>query len=161
VAQKEWKDLKAKQKQRLTEIMFKTVCDYYLEHDAMPEDSALEPLARSAYARMCGAGISLVYDSILTVFIKKQNRFAERITVHGLPELPKPKVKKTEAEKKLSIKKASHKRKKRKQAELHQESFLEQDDHFFFIAGYTSGGAPYGVTWEDMGLEPWQDIEDV
>jgi hypothetical protein len=27
---------------------------------------------------------------------------------------------------------------------------------FFFIAGYTSGGAPYGVTWEEMGLEPYE-----
>ena len=35
----------------------------------------------------------------------------------------------------------------------------EQDDTFFFIAGYTSGGAPYGVTWEEMGLEPWEEIE--
>jgi len=26
-----------------------------------------------------------------------------------------------------------------------------QDDDFFFIAGYTSGGAPYGVTWEEAG----------
>ena len=25
-----------------------------------------------------------------------------------------------------------------------------QDENFFFIAGYTSGGAPYGVTWEEM-----------
>jgi hypothetical protein len=28
-----------------------------------------------------------------------------------------------------------------------------QDDRFYYIAGYTSGGAPYGVTWEEMGLE--------
>lgn len=27
-------------------------------------------------------------------------------------------------------------------------------------AGYASGGAPYGVTWEEMGLEPWQDLEE-
>ena len=26
-------------------------------------------------------------------------------------------------------------------------------------AGYTSGGAPYGVTWEEMGLEPYESIE--
>ena len=31
---------------------------------------------------------------------------------------------------------------------------IYQDDRFFFIAGYTSGGAPYGVTWEEMGLNP-------
>lgn len=37
----------------------------------------------------------------------------------------------------------------------------DQDDNFFFIAGYTSGGAPYGVTWEQMGLEPWEAIEDL
>lgn len=28
----------------------------------------------------------------------------------------------------------------------------EQDDIFYYIAGYTSGGTPYGVTWEEMGL---------
>ena len=34
----------------------------------------------------------------------------------------------------------------------------DQDDIFYYIAGYTSGGAPYGVTWEEMGLKP--DIEE-
>ena len=28
---------------------------------------------------------------------------------------------------------------------------------FFFIAGHTPGGAPYGVTWEEMGLEPFDE----
>ena len=37
----------------------------------------------------------------------------------------------------------------------------EQDDHFFFIAGYTPGGAPYGVIWEEMGLKPWQSLKDI
>lgn len=32
-----------------------------------------------------------------------------------------------------------------------------RDDRFYFIAGYTSGGVPYGVTWEEMGLEPYED----
>ena len=26
---------------------------------------------------------------------------------------------------------------------------IEQDENFYFIAGYTSGGAPYGVTGEE------------
>jgi len=32
------------------------------------------------------------------------------------------------------------------------ELFLEpeNDDHFAYIAGYTSGGAPYGITWEEQ-----------
>ena len=47
-----------------------------------------------------------------------------------------------------------HRRKKPKEVPL-----PEQDDTFFFIVGYTSGGAPYGVTWEEMGLEPREEIE--
>ena len=35
--------------------------------------------------------------------------------------------------------------------ELYGESC---DDQFAFIAGYTSGGAPYGTTWEEMGIDP-------
>lgn len=35
----------------------------------------------------------------------------------------------------------------------------DQDNTFFFIAGYTSGGAPYGVTWEEMGMEPWGNLD--
>ena len=40
------------------------------------------------------------------------------------------------------------------------ENNTSQDNAFFYIAGYTSSGAPYGVTWEEMGLEPWQDLEE-
>ena len=57
---------------------------------------------------------------------------------------------------------ASLQRKKaeKRQNELHSE-LLEQDDRFYYIAGYTSGGAPYGVTWEEMGLVPWENEPDV
>ena len=33
---KEWKDLKAKQKQKLSEVMFSVVCAHYKEHGQMP-----------------------------------------------------------------------------------------------------------------------------
>jgi len=32
---------------------------------------------------------------------------------------------------------------------------------FYYIAGYTSGGFPFGVTWTEMGLSPWSDEESV
>ena len=35
-----------------------------------------------------------------------------------------------------------------------------RDDRFYFIAGYTSGGASYGVTWEEMGMIPYEDELD-
>ena len=27
------------------------------------------------------------------------------------------------------------------------------DETFFYIAGYTSGGAPYGITWEEAAAQ--------
>jgi len=54
-------------------------------------------------------------------------------------------------------------RRKEREERRIQESydrFPDSDDTFFFIAGHTSGGAPYGVTWEQMGLRPYQDLED-
>lgn len=44
--------------------------------------------------------------------------------------------------------------KKQEQSEFYNEG---RNDRFYFIAGYTSGGAPYGVTWEEMGMEPYED----
>ena len=31
-----------------------------------------------------------------------------------------------------------------------EEPVIEQDEGFAFIAGYTSGGIPYGITWEEQ-----------
>ena len=49
-----------------------------------------------------------------------------------------------------------------KKAEKTEESIYSdfQDDRFAFIAGYTSGGAPYGITWEEseaMGIMSYED----
>ena len=30
-----------------------------------------------------------------------------------------------------------------------------QDDNFYYIVDYTFGGAPYGLAWEEMGVEPF------
>ena len=52
------------------------------------------------------------------------------------------------------------KKKKRKMRKQESEFIREdQDDRFFYIAGYTSGGAPYGVTWEEMGMKPYEDMD--
>ncbi|MBQ3795990.1 MAG: hypothetical protein II842_06855 [Butyrivibrio sp.] len=40
------------------------------------------------------------------------------------------------------------KKKKQKQKKQYEMPLLEQDENFYFIAGYTFGGAPYGITWE-------------
>ena len=73
------------------------------------------------------------------------------------------KHKKTPEEKAAVAKQKKQQRRARREQEtrdnLAKEEIL-QDDRFFVIAGYTSGGAPYGVTWEEMGLKPWEDLEE-
>ncbi len=39
---------------------------------------------------------------------------------------------------------------KRYKKEQVSESLFESDETFAFIAGYTSGGFLYGITWEEM-----------
>ena len=42
--------------------------------------------------------------------------------------------------------------KRRKKKQNNNQNIIynsDQDDMFYFIAGYTSGGAPYGITWDE------------
>lgn len=43
-----------------------------------------------------------------------------------------------------------------KRLQAFYDCFPNSDDTFYYIAGYTPGGAPYGLTWEEMGLSPWE-----
>ena len=53
--------------------------------------------------------------------------------------------------------KKNSKRRKQTDPEL---TLLEQDENFYFIAGYTSGGAPYGITWEETAEHGLLDEDD-
>ena len=46
-----------------------------------------------------------------------------------------------------------------KKSESGQSGFYNdfQDDRFAYIADYTSGGAPYGLTWEESDMIPYEE----
>ena len=75
--------------------MFEAVCKYYKEHQQMPPEECLEPMCRELYPKLHGTAPKASFEDLLAVFRKKQAHFAERIEKNGLPEPPKPKVKKT------------------------------------------------------------------
>jgi len=55
----------------------------------------------------------------------------------------------------------SKKKKKLKKVKLEEQIEPFSDENFAFIAGYTSGGAPYGLTHEEMAeLEKENDITE-
>lgn len=51
----------------------------------------------------------------------------------------------------------------KKEQKLMDENVLyeDSDDIFAYIAGYTSGGVPYGITWEELGLEPYASYDEL
>jgi hypothetical protein len=56
-------------------------------------------------------------------------------------------------------KQREHKALLKKQNEF-EDRFSNSDETFYYIAGYTPGGAPYGVTWEEMGIEPFGEVNE-
>ncbi len=70
-----------------------------------------------------------------------------------------------EANVRRSIKNRAKQRKQRRLARKEVESddpHPDSDETFAYIAGYTSWGFPYGVTWEEIGEEPpWINDEDI
>ncbi|MDQ7791401.1 MAG: hypothetical protein RDV00_04655 [Clostridia bacterium] len=56
-------------------------------------------------------------------------------------------------------------REKRPEAQVRaqeQGMIQDSDDNFYFIAGYTFSGVPYGITWEEFeaGLDTDADDDD-
>ena len=47
-----------------------------------------------------------------------------------------------------------------KEREQLAELYEDCDGRFAFIAGYTDGGAPFGVMWEEVGIDPGLPFEE-
>ncbi len=59
-----------------------------------------------------------------------------------------------------NIRKQNIIRKRLKEEKRLQDLYPDSDGTYYYIAGYTSGGAPFGVTWEEMGMTPYNEPED-
>ncbi len=47
--------------------------------------------------------------------------------------------------------------KRKREAEQGGDTFgINSNEYFYYIVGYTSGGAPYGITWEEW--ERWEEM---
>lgn len=49
-----------------------------------------------------------------------------------------------------------HRKQEREQAK-NSIPIMDSDDRFYYIAGYTSAGFPYGITWEEMDADFYED----
>lgn len=154
-----YKDLSMKQKTRIADKTYRTYLTYYLEHGEMPDEVEQYKMHRRLFQSVLALAPKATFEDFEKICKKRVFGYEERIKADinngfTLESLHKPK--RTPAEK-VAIQKAKNdarrKRRKKKKQQAAQSINMDQDDTFFFIAGYTSGEAPYGVTWEQMRME--------
>lgn len=154
---KPYKQLKQKQKAKISDYMYLETQAFWQATQRMPStDSELQAVAQKVYNHI--GSFRVAYEEVYAVYLKKLPRIIERLETDGLPGHIRSHAEVKELQRVRAAKKAGKPRKKQVKKAV-EASPLDQDDTFFFIAGYTSGGAPYGVTWEEMGLEPWENME--
>lgn len=162
---RKYKNLSGKQKARIADKTYLAYLRFYLEHNRMPDVEDTEIIYKKIFQSVKVLAPMATFEEFEEICEKRVARYEERIKMDcekgiTLEILNGKHRKKTPEEKTIALKQKAEMRKirraKRKQEQSDQ--IIDQNDTFFFIAGYTSGGAPFGVTWEEMGLEPWQEI---
>lgn len=163
-----YKDLKQKQKSAIADKTYKMYLKFYLENQRMPDAAEMNDMCKRLFTIVQSLAPKTEYKEFYRIVEKRETGYEARILKDiqngiTLETLIAKKHKKTPEEKAAVAKQKKQqrraKRKKEARDNLTEEEIL-QDDRYFFIAGYTSGGAPYGVTWEEMGLKPWEDLEE-
>lgn len=153
-----YKDLKQKQKTKISDYMYLETQDFFQTNGRMPDtDEDCKAVAQKVFNHL--SGLRVPTEEIHAVYLRKRPHIIERLTIFGMPGHIRSHAEIKELQRIRAERKAHTKRRKKRAKNEPKLPPMEQDDTFFFIAGYTSGGAPYGLTWEEMELEPWEDIE--
>ena len=145
---KPYKQLKQKQKAKISDYMYLETQAFWLANQRMPStDSEWQAVAQKVYDHI--ASFHVTYEEVCSVYLKKLPHIIERLEADGLPGHIRSHAEVKELQRVRAAKKAGNPRKKRAKKAAKAEP-LEQDDTFFFIAGYTSGGAPYGGWCQEL-----------
>ena len=155
-AGKSFKDLKQTQKAKITDYMYLETQNFFSVNKRMPvsvEDC--ETIVR----KVCGhINIQISFDEVYKEYRKKRLHIIERSESNGLPEHIRSHEEIKALQRERATRHPNHKSQKQSTKSIDPE-IMDQDDCFFYIAGYTSGVVPYCVTLEEMGLDPWWELE--
>ena len=125
--------------------------------------------AKSLFTAVQSLAPKTEYEEFYKIVEKREKSYEERIlrdiqngiiieTLMAKKHKKTPEEKAAVAKQKRSSRGEQDGNKKQEIIWLKKKSCKMTD--FSVIAGYTSGGAPYGVTWEEKGLKPWEDLEE-
>ena len=147
-----YKDLKQKQKMKISNWLYTETYWFYQKHDRMPDKSERKVILNTVYAKIKGAAIWIPYEEIEKYYQSRLEQYEIRIQREIAENVTYPTRAERKAAKAEKQKKPKRCKKKKKVVSDYDDTFDFMDDRFAFIAGYTSGGAPYGLQWEDVGI---------
>ena len=149
-----YKDLKQKQKMKISNWLYIETYWFYQKHDRMPDKSERKVILNTVYAKIKGAAIWIPYEEIEKYYQSRLEQYEIRIQREIAENVTYPTRAERKAARAEKQKKPKRCKKKKKVVSDYDDTFDFMDDRFAFIAGYTSGGAPYGVQWEDVDIPP-------
>ena len=161
-----YKDLKQKQKSAIADKTYSIYLAFYLKNHRMPDASEMNDICKRLFATVQTLAPKTEYEEFYKVVEKRAIGYEVRILKDiqdgiTIETLNTKKQRKAPEEKAAVAKQKKQQRRAKKKVKVSQTAGeVYQDDRFSFIAGYTSGGVPYGVTWEEMGLKHWEDLEE-
>ncbi len=166
-SRRSYKDMTKTQHLCVADKTYKAYFLYYADHGTMPDEKAQLAIHKQLFQTVHVWAPRTPFEEFEKICRERvqgyeqriQNDMANGVTADSFKKKPKrtPEEKLAKKEKKLA-ERQRRMAKKRAQAKARRAEpviELDQDDQFFYIAGYTSGGFPYGVTWEEAEQEPW------
>lgn len=154
-AGKSFKDLKQTQKARITDYMYLETQNFFSANGRMPvsvEDC--ETIVR----KVCGhIKIQIPFDEVYKEYRKKRPHIIERFESNGLPEHIRSHEEIKALQRERATRHPKHNSQKQPTKSLDPE-IVNQDDCFFYIAGYTSGGVPIRCDLGRNGAGPLGEV---
>lgn len=150
---KKLKELKQKQKKKIADWLYIETYRFYQQNSRMPDDNEQTIILDTVYTKIKGAGIWIPFEEVTAYYIKKLVQYEVRIPREIAEGVHYPTRAERLAAKANKPKPPKKHKKKKKTPESQVPDYSDiMDGDFAYIAGYTGGGVPYGVRWEDVGI---------
>lgn len=150
---KKLKELKQKQKKKIADWLYIETYRFYQQNLCMPNESERDTILETVYTKIKGAAIWIPFEEISAYYQERLPQYEIRIQRELAEGVHYPTRAERLAEKAAKPKPPKKRKKKKEKPESQISNYSDiMDDEFSYIAGYTDGGAPYGVRWEDVGI---------
>ena len=90
---KKYKELKQKQKARISDLMYRETDRFLQEKKQPPDNNEVVQIAERVYCRIQGLGFWIPYGEVLNEYQKKCPHILQRLQESGLPQHLLPKTK--------------------------------------------------------------------